>query len=84
MATPWEGLITRLGEKGLAPEQIPGFIRDVLGIIGDGGVFTTSLVNEKIAQLGWGSGIFDESSFQLIVQILESEWGYRIRHYNVG
>jgi hypothetical protein len=53
----------------------------VVRIIGDGGVFTTRLVNDRLKKLGWGSELLDETSFQLIVNILESEWGYGVRHY---
>jgi len=77
-------LIYRLTQRGISFDHIPGLARNVLQIIGEGGLFTTQLVNEKLEQLGWGSEVLDESSFQLIVYLLESEWGYRVRHYKVG
>jgi hypothetical protein len=39
------------------------------------------VVNTRLRQMGWGSELLDEISFQLIVHILESDWGYRVRHY---
>ena len=74
-------LIHRLIERGFSLDHIPRLVRDVIRIIGGGGVFTTNLVNDQLGQLGWGSELLDETSFQLIVHILESEWGYRVRHY---
>ena len=81
MSRPLELLIYRLIERGFSPDHIPRLVRDVIRIIGEGGVFTTKLVNFRLGQLGWGQELLDETSFQLIVHILESEWGYRVRHY---
>lgn len=81
---PLQLLIHRLGQRGVFPDHIPGLVRNVLRLISDGGLFTTRLVNEQLEHLGWGSETLDETSFQLIVYILESDWGYRIGHYNLG
>ena len=81
MSVPLKLLIHRLIERGFYPDHIPRLVRDVIRIIGQGGVFTTRLVNDRLGQLGWGSELLDETSFQLIVHILESEWGYKVRHY---
>lgn len=81
MSPPLQLLIFRFNERGILLDHIPGLVRDVLRIIGGGGVFTTRVVNSRLRQLGWGSELLDETSFQLIVHILESEWGYRVRHY---
>ena len=81
MTPPLQLLICRLTEKGILLDHIPALVRDVLRIIGEGGVFTTRLVNARLGQLGWGFELLDETSFQFIVHILESEWGYGVRHY---
>ena len=81
MTPPFQLLIYRLTERGILLDHIPALVRDVVRIIGEGGVFTTRLVNARLRQLGWGSELLDETSFQLILQILESEWGYGVRHY---
>ena len=81
MTPPFQLLIYRLTERGILLDHIPALVRDVVRIIGEGGVFTTRLVNARLGQLGWGSELLDETSFQLIVYILKSEWGYRVRHY---
>jgi hypothetical protein len=77
-------LICRLIEMGVSPDYIPALIRNALRIIGEGGLFTTRLVNAELEQLGWGHEVLDETSFQLIVYMLESEWGYRVKHYHPG
>jgi hypothetical protein len=46
-------------------------------------LFTTQLINEQLIHLGWNPEVLDETSFQLIVYILESEWGYRVNRYSV-
>ena len=81
MPPPLQLLIYRLTERGILLDHIPALVRDVLLIIGAGGVFTTRVVNTRLRQMGWGSDLLDETSFQFIVYILESEWGYGVRHY---
>jgi hypothetical protein len=77
-------LIHRLAQRNVPVDHIPGLVRNVLQIISDGGLFTTLQVNKQLEQLGWGAEVLDETSFQLIVYILESKWGYRVRRYNLG
>ena len=81
MSLPLELLTYRLIQRGFSPDHIPKLMRDVIRIVGEGGVFTTKLVNVRLGQLGWGCELLDETSFQLSVHFLESEWGYRVRHY---
>jgi hypothetical protein len=83
MTVPLRFLIERLMDKGIPPSHISGLVRNVLNVIGDGGLFTTELVNEQLELLGWGPQVLDETSFQLIVSVLESDFGYRVSHYDV-
>ncbi|MEJ2427323.1 MAG: hypothetical protein P8075_00140 [Deltaproteobacteria bacterium] len=83
MTVPLRFLIERLMDKGIPPSHISGLVRNVLNVIGDGGLFTTELVNEQLELLGWGPQVLDETSFQLIVSLLESDFGYRVSHYDV-
>jgi hypothetical protein len=76
--------ISRLASRGIPQTHIPALIQNVLRIIENGGLFTTKRVNEHLQELGWGEDVLDESSFQLIVSILESEWGYRVERYMIG
>ena len=75
-------LIERLMDRGITPSHISGLVRNVVNVIGNGGFFTTELVNRQLELLGWGQEILDETSFQLIVSVLESEFGYRVSHYD--
>jgi hypothetical protein len=75
-------LIHRLSHKDVSVDHIPALVRNVLQIISDGGLFTTQGINEKLEQLGWGPEPLDETCFQLIVCILECEWGFRAKHYH--
>ncbi len=83
MTPELRSLIFQLSERGGSHSHVPALIRNVLHIVGGGGLFTTKMVNEHLQQLGWSQEVLDETSFQLIVYILESEWGYRVRHYNI-
>ena len=83
MASVWEFLINQLVARNIVRAKIPLLMDDIFFIIGNGGRFTTQLVNEQLEQQGWGPDLLDETSFQLIVYILKSEWGYRVRHYMV-
>ncbi|MEJ2363225.1 MAG: hypothetical protein P8075_04950 [Deltaproteobacteria bacterium] len=77
-------LIERLTARGFAIEHVPGVVRNVLHLIGDGGVFTTEMVNQQLELLGWGADALDETSFQLIVCILESQFDYKVSHYSIN
>ena len=66
-----EFLVQRMVNKGLGPEMIPGLIRDVANILLDSRYITCTLVNEKLAYLGWDESILDETSLQLIIFFLE-------------
>ncbi len=84
MKPPLQLLICRLTERGVFLDHIPALIRNVLQIIGEGGLFTTEKVNAQLGQWGWDLQVLDETCFQLIVYMLETEWGYRVKHYSPG
>jgi hypothetical protein len=84
MESPQEVLIGRFVARGVFLDQIPTLLRNVLGIIGNGGLLTTRTINEQLERPGWGCEVLDETSLQLIVYILESQGGYRVRHYDLG
>ena len=83
MASALELFLVRLAARGISLEQVPSLIRDVLAIIGEGGLFNTRMVNDYLECLGWSSDVLDDTGFQLIVYILESEWGYRVNCYKL-
>jgi len=83
MASMWEFLINQLVARNIVRDKFPLLMDDIFWIVGNGGTFTSRIVNEQLEELGWGSEVLDETIFQLIVYILKSEWGYRVRHYMV-
>jgi len=83
ISTVAASLFGRLSARGVPPNQVPGLIRDVCSIVGEDGFFTSSLVNQRLERLGWGKEAQDETTFQLIVSILEDERGYRVRRVAV-
>lgn len=83
MASMWEFLRNQLVARNIVRAKIPLLMDDIFWMIGNGGAFTTRTVNEQLEELGWGPEVLDETIFQLIVYILKSEWGYRVRHYMV-
>jgi HSP20 family protein len=68
-------LVHRLVARGGHPERIPQLMRDVLGLVAEGGFFTSEGVNDRLRRLGWAEEILDQESFFLIVAVLESEMG---------
>jgi hypothetical protein len=86
MMTPTQALkalMVRLTARGVAAAYIPALMRDVFQVMVKGGLFTVPLVNSQLQQQGWDSEVLDEASSQLITNILESEWGYGVRHYHL-
>jgi len=83
MSTVAVSLLSRLSARGVPPNHVSGLIRDVCAVVAEGGFSTSSLVNERLERLGWGKEALDETTFQLIVSILENEWGYRVRRFAV-
>ena len=78
-----ESLLSRLSARGVLPNHVPGLIRDVCSIVGEGGLVASRLVNQRLERLGWGKEALDETTFQLIVSMLEDEKGYRVRRVAV-
>ncbi|MBF0477020.1 MAG: hypothetical protein HQK59_14560 [Deltaproteobacteria bacterium] len=76
-------LLVRLCNKGLVPIDVPRVIIDVMHIIGDGGSFTTNLVNQQLARLGWQGQVVDDVTFELIVILLENQGTHRVARHSL-
>ena len=76
-------LFGRLSAQGLIPVEIPRFIRDVCKIIGDGGIFSLSIINQELVRLGWSEGIIDQITFKLIIFLLQNECGYEVQTHTL-
>ena len=68
-----EALFSRLRKKDLTPVEINRLVKDGFFIIGDGGLFTVSIVNKKLLALGWQEKIIDEFTLELIVTLLQEK-----------
>jgi len=72
-------LFRRLTSRGLMSVEILRLIKDVLNIIRDGGDFTVASINRELERLGWREQVMDETSFGLIIFILENEYDYEVK-----
>ncbi|MBU1169990.1 MAG: hypothetical protein KKD44_10550 [Proteobacteria bacterium] len=69
-------LFWRLSSHGLTADEINRLVKDVFNLLRDGGSFTVAFVNYELQQLGWIRPVMDESSFELIIFLLENEFDY--------
>jgi hypothetical protein len=76
-------LLSKLTNKGLAPQEVVRVVRDVLTIVNDGGEFTVADINQKLVNLGWKEQIMDEFTFELIISLMENDCNYQIMRYNL-
>jgi hypothetical protein len=72
-------LFGRLTARGLMSVEILRLIKDVLNIVRDGGDFTAASINHELERLGWREQVMDETSFELIIFILENEYDYEVK-----
>ena len=72
-------IFSRLSAKGLSPVETLRLIEDVFTIIGEGGDFTVTFVNDALEGLGWKEGIIDEINFELIIFLLVSKNDYEVK-----
>lgn len=72
-------LVRRMARKGIGVDTIPRLIMDVGIILIDSKYVSCNLVNERLAHLGWGKSILDETSLGLIIIILENQGALKVR-----
>ena len=84
MKATYQALILRLMERQLDPDEIPALVRNVCWIVSRGGLFTADSINEKLEELGWQEEILDDSTLRCIAEILQAEFGSRVRYYCLG
>lgn len=79
--TVYDILFRRLSDRGLMSCEIPRVIKDVCNIVSDGGNFTVPFINRKLERLGWREHMMDETSFELIIYVLENEYGFEVKRH---
>ena len=74
-------LLQRFKAKGFMPVEIPGLVKDVFNIIGTSGYSTISTIDQDLEDLGWGIGIMDNVTHELITSLLENNSSTDIERY---
>ena len=64
-------LFQRLKTKGFMPVEIPGLVKDVFNIIGNSGYSAITTIDQELEDLGWGIGIMDNVTHELVTSLLE-------------
>jgi hypothetical protein len=73
-----DAMIMRLNTRNLLPTELPTLIRDVMIIIGDRSQHTLESINRELDSLGWPQDLLDTYLFELILEYIETEGGYRV------
>jgi hypothetical protein len=53
-------------KKGFMHIEIPGLIQDIFNMLGKGRYCTITNVNQELEDLGWGIGIMDNVTYELV------------------
>jgi hypothetical protein len=64
-------LVSRLSHKGVSPDAVPWLVRDVLHAVDEPGEAAVSMINRRLAILGWDEETLDEFTFELIMRLAE-------------
>ena len=59
-------LLERFKTKGFMPVELPGLVKDVLNIVSTGGNSAITTIDQELEDLGWGIGIMDNVTYELI------------------
>ena len=74
-------LCRRFFDKGLMPIEIIRLTKEILNVIGDGGIYNAGILNKKLERLGWKKNIVDNYIFELLLYYLECEGAYNFEVY---
>ena len=64
-------LFQRFKAKGFMAIEIPGLVKDVLNIVGPSGHSAITTIDQELEDFGWGIGIMDNVTRELITSLLE-------------
>jgi hypothetical protein len=68
-----EILIERLEKKGIRPDIVPGFVRDLVNTISTNPDGTLEELNRRLQLLGWSDFELDDQTLQLVIGSFEAE-----------
>ena len=63
-------LLGRFKTKGFMAIELPGLVKDVLNIVSTGRYSTITSIDKELEDLGWGIGIMDKVTHELITSLL--------------
>jgi hypothetical protein len=64
-------LLERFKTKGFMVIELPGLVKDVLNIVSTGGYSTITSIDQELEDLGWGIGIMDNVTYELVTSLIE-------------
>ena len=67
-------LSLRFQIKGFIPIEISGLIKDIINILDKDRYCTRTEVNQELEDLGWGIGIMDNVSYELMNSLFNNKW----------
>ena len=67
-----DDLFLRFQTKGFMSVEIPGLIKDVFNILGNGEYCTITAVNQEMEDLGWGIEIVDNITYELTNALVQN------------
>ncbi len=81
-------LFLRFKTKGFMPIEIQGLVKDVFNIIGNGETCAITTIDQELEDFGWGVGIMDNVTYELITSLLEynrsTDVDRHIHKFNLG
>lgn len=78
-----ETLIFRMNDKDVLPVELPRLIKDVMIIITDACEHTLEAINQRLSQMGWREDVLDPYTFDLMLQLIESESDQQVVRHTV-
>ncbi|MBW1751667.1 MAG: hypothetical protein JRJ46_00875, partial [Deltaproteobacteria bacterium] len=79
-----DDLFQRFKTKGFMPIEIPGLVKAAINIIGSSGYSTITAINQELEDLGWGIGIMDNVTHELIISLLEDNSSIDVINYFIN
>ncbi|TYT75564.1 hypothetical protein [Desulfobotulus mexicanus] len=76
-------LLMRLTGQGLDPGEVHRLVKDVYGLLRDGGAFTLAGINDALTRKGWYPDVMDTMTLELLMVLLQSEFSMRIETHTV-